>query len=507
VGAVVSTLYAFSPNDPEWDFWFGGISVIIGIVGIILAIVFYARGKQTKRFAYEVVTDAGLVNPYKDMGDNIKIMLDGQELDDARLLVIKISNTGNTPIKRDDYDQPIRFRFPLHDILKCSIQDTSLVPPGKEKEVLHLNNQENFVELRPPVLNAGDEFNIKIFTRGIGREVTGWAGERATSNQRDRRGIVTQSKVDMHVEGHVTGGKIVKAITRAPLMTTRNLFFAIGIFLTGLLVFPSVGLIGAFVQGNCAIGAIRVGGSSAFYSRVIQEAQSYHTACPVAFIDVQENSSTSGLRDLQAGRIQVANSEIAAHEIIGSEGGRLKEHHVAGIVFAVILNRAVDSVSNLSTQQVKDIYNGKYQNWSQLGGKDIPITVVSRLPTSGTYAAFVKHALGGQKPALPAGAVTVDTTSQVVNEVEHIRGAIGYVSLGAATNSTAKILAIDEVPPNPGTVMNGKYRFWTIEYMYTSPNPDALSTSFIAYLQSRIVTNDTFVRIDDISAEVLAKHG
>ncbi len=42
----------------------------------------------------------------------------------------------------------------------------------------------------------------------------------------------------------------------------------------------------------------------------------------------------------------------------------------------------------LTLEQLKNIYQGKITNWSEVGGPDLPIKVMNRSPKSGTYDLF-----------------------------------------------------------------------------------------------------------------------
>jgi phosphate transport system substrate-binding protein len=65
---------------------------------------------------------------------------------------------------------------------------------------------------------------------------------------------------------------------------------------------------------------------------------------------------------------------------------------------------------------------------------------------------------------------------------------------------------IDQHAPSISLVENNVYQFWAIEHMYTKGNPDSLSSSFITYVINNIKTNETFIRLQDMSPTILAMH-
>src|SRR6056297_3000768 len=52
-------------------------------------------------------------------------------------------------------------------------------------------------------------------------------------------------------------------------------------------------------------------------------------------------------------------------------------------------------IDNLSLKQLKNIYEGKVENWKELGGPDRPVVVISRDTSSGTYEVWEKIVLQG----------------------------------------------------------------------------------------------------------------
>ncbi|TCC47748.1 hypothetical protein E0H75_23660 [Kribbella capetownensis] len=70
---------------------------------------------------------------------------------------------------------------------------------------------------------------------------------------------------------------------------------------------------------------------------------------------------------------------------------------MAVVVFAVVINRSA-AVTSLTTAQLRAIYNGQITNWKDVGGKDLPIRMVSRVgPDSGSRRVFREKVLGGDQ--------------------------------------------------------------------------------------------------------------
>ncbi|CAM5715395.1 substrate-binding domain-containing protein [Streptomyces hirsutus] len=57
------------------------------------------------------------------------------------------------------------------------------------------------------------------------------------------------------------------------------------------------------------------------------------------------------------------------------------------------MNKGV-GVKNLSTADVRRLYRGEITNWSELGGSDVPVRLVSRDANSGTRQVLQRQVLG-----------------------------------------------------------------------------------------------------------------
>ena len=76
---------------------------------------------------------------------------------------------------------------------------------------------------------------------------------------------------------------------------------------------------------------------------------------------------------------------------------------------------------NLTQDQIGSILRGEITNWSDVGGPDEAITIVSRAAGSGTRF-IVDNTFGGTQDGVPAG-----SSGEVVNIVASGSGDIGYV--------------------------------------------------------------------------------
>ena len=185
-------------------------------------------------------------------------------------------------------------------------------------------------------------------------------------------------------------------------------------------------------------------------------------------------------------------------------------YQVAVVIFAVIVNKGV-GVTNLTTAQLKSIYDGTVTNWNQVGGPNLPIVVVSRPASSGTRATFQKFILGGSEKIKGPSSLTTDSTGTVITEVASTNGAIGYAASGPAkANSGVTIVSIDGNAPSSSNVQSNTYKFWNIEHMYTKGAASGLSQALIDYMTSpdakTIADQQDFIRITDMQSAAISAH-
>src|SRR5207248_4956558 len=178
--------------------------------------------------------------------------------------------------------------------------------------------------------------------------------------------------------------------------------------------------------------------------------------------------------------IQIGNSDIFKK----SGQDDLIDHQVAVVVFTLIVNSKVTGVTGLTTAQIQGIYSGKITNWKDVGGPNLPITVISRPTSSGTRATFQKYVLGAPETISGPTNLTTDSTGTVVTNVKQTDGAIGYVALGPAQSSGLTMLSIDGVAPNADMTKSNTYKFWNIEHMYTKGSATGLGQALIDYMLS-----------------------
>ncbi len=140
--------------------------------------------------------------------------------------------------------------------------------------------------------------------------------------------------------------------------------------------------------------------------------------------------SGTGIQSLINGQLSFAQSSrpVLDRELNRAQqrGFTLKQIPVAIDGLAVAVNPNLN-ISGLTIDQLKSIYMGKINNWSQVGGPNIPIKPYSRrIVDGGTVELFVQDILGGQ--AFSSNVEFISTTTQALQKLADSPGGIYYAS-------------------------------------------------------------------------------
>ncbi|HWQ77620.1 MAG TPA: phosphate ABC transporter substrate-binding protein, partial [Anaerovoracaceae bacterium] len=173
-------------------------------------------------------------------------------------------------------------------------------------------------------------------------------------------------------------------------------------------------------------------------------------------VEVQGGGSGQGIKAIEE---KIADFGALSREVKEEEKGSLAEEFViAKDGVAVIVNPEI-TVEDLTIEQIKKIYTGEIKNWSEVGGADAPIVVVSREEGSGTRGAFteITKVFADEVDNTTKDALVQGSTGAVMQTVATTPNTIGYVSLGSLAD-TVKAVKVEGVTPTTETVLSGEYK-------------------------------------------------
>ncbi|MDM8196822.1 phosphate ABC transporter substrate-binding protein [Massilimicrobiota sp. An142] len=197
-------------------------------------------------------------------------------------------------------------------------------------------------------------------------------------------------------------------------------------------------------------GTVALNGSTSMEKLVNGLKEGIVETYPNLQLEPQFTGSSAGVEAVTNGTADIGDVSRALTDEEKAAG--LVENIVALDGIAVVTDTA-NTATNLTTQQLKDIYTGKITNWSEVGGADQNIVVIGRESGSGTRDAFEEILDIADQCQL---AQTLNETGAVAAAVQSTPGAIGYISLDAL-NDKVKALQLDGVAPSEETVKDGSY--------------------------------------------------
>ena len=206
----------------------------------------------------------------------------------------------------------------------------------------------------------------------------------------------------------------------------------------------------AEAAGEELSGSITMAGSTSMEKFANTLAESFMAAHPDVTVQAEFTGSSAGVEAVLSGQSDIGNSSRNLTEDELAEGA---VENIVAIDGIAVVTDPNNTVSDLTRDQLIQIYTGEVTNWSDLGGESLPIVVVGREAGSGTRGAF-EEILEIEDQCQYAN--ELDSTGAVMARVASTPGAIGYVSLDVL-DDTVKALSLDGVEANEANIKDGSY--------------------------------------------------
>jgi hypothetical protein len=147
-------------NPFTFDFSTVDLKVLFAALALILTgigVFYFTWWKNRKRLSYEILSNVLLISTDEEIQDKVEVLYEGQRVKNVRLLVIKLVNDGHVPIKKDDFDKPVKFIFPNAKILTA---DKLTTYPENLGITSHYRN--DWLEMDPALFNRKDYVQFKL---------------------------------------------------------------------------------------------------------------------------------------------------------------------------------------------------------------------------------------------------------------------------------------------------------------------------------------------------------
>lgn len=233
--------------------------------------------------------------------------------------------------------------------------------------------------------------------------------------------------------------------------------------------------VSAFASGSSEKSAtVSTDGSTSMEKVILSLAEQYMIDNPGVNVTYNPTGSGTGITAALEGRCDIGLSSRALKDSEKESG--LKETIVALDGIAIIVN-ASNSVSDLSIQQIADLFTGKISNWSEIGGPDAPVVAIGREAGSGTRDGF-ESITETEDACVYSQELT--STGAVITAVSQNPGAIGYASL-ASNLDQVKAVTVEGVQATEDTVKSGEYKIqrpFVFATLASTPLSDAAQKFF-----------------------------
>ena len=237
-------------------------------------------------------------------------------------------------------------------------------------------------------------------------------------------------------------------------------------------------------------GTVTVKGSDTMVVLGQRWAEEYMKKHATTTIQVTGGGSGTGISALINGTTDVCEASRAMKDaekkqLAEKAGAPPVEITVAKDGLSVYVNDS-NPLTELTMDQLKQIFTGKVDNWKAVGGADARIIPYSRENSSGTYVFFKEHVL--QNADYTPRAQAMPGTAAVVNAVVKEKFGIGYG--GAAYAKGIKVLKIKKdaaspaIAPDDVTIKNGTYPLSRPLFFYVRTNRSAEIKAFTDWVLS-----------------------
>lgn len=226
-------------------------------------------------------------------------------------------------------------------------------------------------------------------------------------------------------------------------------------------------------------GSINAGGSTSVEKAAKAAMEEFVALNPEVTFEYDATGSSAGIKNVKDGTYK-----------LGFSSRELKEEETQGVEYKTIALDGIalvihpsNKIENITLEQIKGIFTGEIKNWSELGGADTEIVVVSRENGSGTRSAFEEIAKIGD--LLTEKAIIKSGNGEVASYVAGEPNAIGYTSFVTLEANVDKIkgLQVESVKPEIANVQDQTYKLSRPFIMvYDSSKLNEAEKAFIDFL-------------------------
>jgi len=223
--------------------------------------------------------------------------------------------------------------------------------------------------------------------------------------------------------------------------------------------------------------AVNVMGSTSVQPFAELVSEEYIRLHPDKRVEVQGGGSTAGIQALASGLAEIG---MCSRSLKPQEASDAVPLTIARDALAIVVHRS-NPISDLSIQQLREVFAGRVADWKDVGGKPGPVRVITREEGSGTREAFTQLVMA--KARISDRALTQESNGCVRELVEGDRASIGYMSLGLVGDAV-KPVRVDDITPTHENVLNNSYKLVRPFLFVTNERTGPQAREFIDFILS-----------------------
>jgi len=228
-------------------------------------------------------------------------------------------------------------------------------------------------------------------------------------------------------------------------------------------------------------GSVHVAGSTSIRAPAQLAAELFMAEQNGMVVTIAGGGTVRGIRCLINATIDAAfaSSDLTKEDKQAAAKQNVQlERHVLGHDAVMPVVHPANPIKSLALDELRSIYSGESVNWRDFGGPDLPITVLTYDPLSGTAEFWYEIVLGHE---------TLTPKAQIIEPVKILPtinatpGAIGYIS-HTFLNSTVREMPIGDTIVSPDSIRSGQYALRRPFGMITLANPKPAVRAFLDFM-------------------------
>jgi phosphate transport system substrate-binding protein len=239
-------------------------------------------------------------------------------------------------------------------------------------------------------------------------------------------------------------------------------------------------------------GTITTGGSTTVQPLSETLANAFEEIFPNVEVTVTGGGSSVGVSSAANGTVDIGAVSRELKESEESLGLGVTVLAYDGIA---IVTHASQTVTDLTKEQIKQIFAGEITNWNEVGGANEDIIVVAREEGSGTRGAFEELVMG--ETFITDQAILQGSNGALKTTVSGNAKAIGFLSMGYLDSSVAA-LSIEGVEGTEENAKNGSYPIVRPLIYVTLGEPEGITKKYIDFctgIAGQAIVSEDYISI------------